>query len=250
MARARSAQSNSPEEIPLARRSSPIRRPTKKEGKFLLLFFISIFISAIFLGFYFSDIGSQSEVAPNKSNNDSSYERLLGHFPYPEAARDLLVEVFPGLSLHSDTYNALIKMRSAASSDGIKLVLLSGFRSHELQRQIFYGRKADRNQIAIERAKVSAPPGYSEHSTGYAIDLGDGFRRETDFETSFEQTSAFKWLEQNAPRYHFVLSFPKNNPQKVSYEPWHWRFEGTVDALKQFQDANEFVRSKTILIDD
>ena len=33
--------------------------------------------------------------------------------------------------------------------------------------------------------------------------------------------------------------FPKDNPQKVSYEPWHWRFEGTVEALREFESANE-----------
>ena len=68
------------------------------------------------------------------------------------------------------------------------MILLSGYRSINLQREIFYGRKKARNQIAIERAKVSAPPGYSEHSTGYAIDLGDGRRRETDLEVEFEST--------------------------------------------------------------
>ena len=135
-------------------------------------------------------------------------------------------------------------MSAAASAAGIDLVLLSGYRSHELQRQIFYGRKSARNQIAIERAKVSAPPGHSEHSTGFAIDLGDGTMRHTDFEVEFENTKAFRWLEQNAAKYHFVLSFPKGNSQKVSYEPWHWRFEGTVEALRQFEPANENLRQQ------
>ena len=29
------------------------------------------------------------------------------------------------------------------------------------------------------------------------------------------------------------------NPQNVSYEPWHWRYEGTVEALKKFEPANK-----------
>ena len=120
-----------------------------------------------------------------------------------------------------------------------------GFRSIDLQREIFYGRKAARNQIAIERAKVSAPPGYSEHSTGYAIDLGDGTRRDTDFQVEFESTNAFRWLKDNAAKYHFKLSFPKGNPQKVSFEPWHWRYEGTVEALRKFEKANEKVRMQS-----
>ncbi|WP_446727369.1 M15 family metallopeptidase [Prochlorococcus sp. MIT 0603] len=163
---------------------------------------------------------------------------LLGHFPYAEAPKSDLISVYPGLEVHYDTFEALKKMRAAAAADGISLVFLSGFRSLDLQGQIFYENKSIRNQIAIERAKVSAPPGYSEHSTGYAIDLGDGTMRGTDFEVTFEDTPAFKWLKKYAAKYHFVLSFPKGNSQGVSYEPWHWRFEGTVDALREFEPAN------------
>ena len=130
-------------------------------------------------------------------------------------------------------------MRSAASKEGISLVLLSGYRSINLQRDIFYENKSIRNQTAIERAKVSAPPGYSEHSTGYAIDVGDGSYPNTHFEVEFEHTPAFKWMKKYAPKYHFVLSFPNENKQGVSYEPWHWRFEGTVEALRKFEPANK-----------
>ncbi len=166
--------------------------------------------------------------------------RLLGHFPYPEASVDDLVLVGSNLKIHKDTYKAFEAMKSAAAVDGVELVLLSGFRSIELQREIFYGRESTTNQIAIERARVSAPPGYSEHSTGYAVDLGDGSRRETDFESDFESTDTFGWLQKNADKYGFVLSFPKVNSQKVSYEPWHWRFEGNEQAKRQFRQANTF----------
>ncbi len=130
-------------------------------------------------------------------------------------------------------------MMNSAKLDGVDLRLLSAYRSHQLQREIFFDIKSDRNQTASERATVSAPPGYSEHSTGYAIDLGDGARPDTHFEESFEETRAFLWLKGNAARYHFVLSFPRDNHQGVSYEPWHWRFEGSADALRQFEPARE-----------
>ena len=88
---------------------------------------------------------------------------------------------------------SLLKMREDAIKDGIYLVFLSGYRSINLQKEIFYSLKSIRNQIAAERAKVSAPPGYSEHSTGFAIDIGDADKRETDFEVQFEHTDAFRW---------------------------------------------------------
>ncbi len=163
--------------------------------------------------------------------------RLLGHFPYPEAAKENLIEIRPGLKVHVDTAEALKLMRTAAAAEGINLTFLSGYRSHSLQKEIFFDLKSVRNQTASERSKVSAPPGYSEHSTGYAIDLGDMARPETDFSVEFASTRAFKWLKKNAAKYHFILSFPPKNKQGVSYEPWHWRFEGTADALRQFEEA-------------
>ena len=98
-------------------------------------------------------------------------------------------------------------MRKDAKNEGIYLVFLSGYRSINLQNEIFYTLKSKRNQIATERARVSAPPGYSEHSTGFAIDIGDAYKRDTDFELEFENTDAFRWLKKNAAKYHFKLSF-------------------------------------------
>ena len=136
-----------------------------------------------------------------------------------------------------DMRDSLLKMREEAKKDGIYLVFLSGFRSINLQNDIFYSLKSIRNQEAAERAKVSAPPGYSEHSTGFAIDIGDATQRETDFETDFENTDAFRWLTKNAAKFHFKLSFNKDN-KYIDYEPWHWRYEGSIEALKVFESSN------------
>jgi zinc D-Ala-D-Ala carboxypeptidase len=99
---------------------------------------------------------------------------------------------------------------------------------------LFFDLKAQNGEVATERADVSAPPGYSEHHTGYAVDIGDGSLPATDLEVSFETTPAFKWLQKKAAHYNFELSFPKNNPQGVSYEPWHWRFVGDRNSLETF----------------
>ena len=164
-------------------------------------------------------------------------QRILGHLPYPEISKDKLVFIEPNIEVHIDMRESLLKMREDAKKDGIYLVFLSGYRSTNLQKDIFYSLKSIRNQIASERARVSAPPGYSEHSTGFAIDIGDATQRETDFETEFENTNAFKWLLKNAPKFHFKLSFNKNN-KYIDYEPWHWRYEGSIDALKVFESSN------------
>ena len=163
--------------------------------------------------------------------------RILGHLPYSETPKEKLVLIEPNIEVHMDMRDSLLKMREEAKKDGIYLVFLSGYRSINLQNDIFFSLKSIRNQEASERARVSAPPGYSEHSTGFAIDIGDATQRETDFETEFENTDAFSWLRKNAAKYHFKLSFNKNN-KYIDYEPWHWRYEGSIEALEVFESSN------------
>ena len=168
--------------------------------------------------------------------------RLLGHLPYRQVPAEQLVTVAPGLQLQREAAEAFLAMQNAAAADGVDLRALSGFRSIALQKHIFFDVKSERNQSASERARVSAPPGFSEHSTGYALDLGDGRQPGSNLSRSFEDTAAFAWLQRHANRFHFELSFPLNNPQGVSYEPWHWRFEGSAEALKTFEAAQRMVR--------
>lgn len=163
--------------------------------------------------------------------------RLLGHFPYPEAPATSLSPIAPGLALRREAAVALGRMQRAAAADGVELRVLSAYRPIAMQRSLFFDVKADRNQDARTRARVSAPPGFSEHSTGFAVDLGDARLPATDLSPQFEQTPAFRWLAANANRFHFTLSFPRGNRQGVSYEPWHWRFEGSTDALRLFEPA-------------
>ena len=173
----------------------------------------------------------------NIQTEESHDHRILGHLPYEEVPKEKLVLIEPNIKVHIDMRDSLLNMRAEARKDGIDLVFLSGYRSISLQNDIFYSLKSTRNQEAAERARVSAPPGYSEHSTGFAIDIGDATQRETDFQTEFENTNAFKWLLKNAAKFHFKLSFNKNN-KYIDYEPWHWRYEGSIEALKVFESSN------------
>ncbi|GJP61510.1 hypothetical protein CLOP_g18664 [Closterium sp. NIES-67] len=125
-------------------------------------------------------------------------------------------------------------MQDAARRDGIFLTPLSGFRSVKDQQSVFYGVKAARNQNIRQRAKVSAPPGFSEHHTGYALDIGDANSPATHLEFDFENTEAFYWLQKHANRFHFELSFPPDNTRGIMYEPWHWRFVGDDHSTVTF----------------
>ena len=235
---------NYQDDIPLAKRIKSIKTINTKSFLRIGLLLFGFVISLTFLANKSVFRQTISSVDSIKSTERKQNKSLLGHLPYPEASKDQLILFSPGIYVHKDIYENFKEMQFMAAQRGISLQLLSGYRSIDLQREIFYENKSIRNQTAIERSWDSAPPGYSEHSTGYAIDVGDGNYPNTHFEVEFEQTPAFKWMKRFASKYHFVLSFPSNNKQGVTYEPWHWRFEGTVNALRKFEAANKITKFK------
>ncbi|GAB4358305.1 MAG: hypothetical protein Fur0042_27770 [Cyanophyceae cyanobacterium] len=185
---------------------------------------------------------SPDNVATADGTADSPGDRtLLGHLPYDEAPiEDLKAIAADGrFQLRTAAADAFMAMQRAARRDGITLVTISAFRGISDQQRIFFEIKAQRQQAATERAEVSAPPGYSEHHTGYAIDLGDGMAPSANLSEAFERTAAFRWLEVNAVRFNFELSFPRGNRQGIAYEPWHWRFVGDRHSLETFYLARD-----------
>jgi D-alanyl-D-alanine carboxypeptidase len=165
--------------------------------------------------------------------------RMLGHIPYPEGSAADMVTI-PGnfgvgrpCQLHHDAAVAMAALLAAADQvpevKG-KLRGISCFRTIERQRQIFCGQigPGKRCKDAAERARSSGPPGYSEHATGYALDFA--IRPLTrgcgDVSDCIAETPPGKWLLQHATEFGFELSFPPNNAQGVTWEPWHWRWVG------------------------
>ncbi|MDD3807218.1 MAG: D-alanyl-D-alanine carboxypeptidase family protein [Candidatus Marinimicrobia bacterium] len=113
-------------------------------------------------------------------------------------------------------------MRKAAEKSHIILLPLSGFRSIHMQADIIRSKqKAGRTLDDIMRS--NAPPGYSQHHTGCAIDIvtPDVLVPEEVFDT----TPAFLWLKTHAHTFGFVMSYPKNNREGFIYEPWHWFYQ-------------------------
>jgi D-alanyl-D-alanine carboxypeptidase len=111
------------------------------------------------------------------------------------------------------------KMVAAAAADGIELKLVSAYRSIDYQCELIR-QKLDDGRTLEDILNVNAIPGHSEHHTGCALDLhsGDG----EVLTEAFEQTPAFAWLSSNAARFDFYLSYPRDNPEGIDYEPWHW----------------------------
>jgi D-alanyl-D-alanine carboxypeptidase len=113
-------------------------------------------------------------------------------------------------------------MQRAACSDGISIHIVSAFRSIERQTQIVRRKLA--SGISIDEVMaVSALPGYSEHHTGRAVDIGTP--ASAPLECSFKDTAAFSWLQQHAAAFDFRMSYPADNPEGYLFEPWHWCYQ-------------------------
>ena len=148
----------------------------------------------------------------------------LPRFPEENLLIDL-VDEDRSFQLHPETLDSWKKMKEAAESDGINLHIISAFRSVARQSEIIEEKKRKGIPDAMIFS-VSAPPGYSEHHTGRAIDLGT--QNFTDLEEEFEKSEAFRWLIAHARQFGFRLSYPRENPYGIGYEPWHWFYEGNV----------------------
>ncbi|MFS0577162.1 M15 family metallopeptidase [Sporosarcina sp. 179-K 3D1 HS] len=121
---------------------------------------------------------------------------------------------------------AFNNMAAEAKLSGFHLTAFSTYRSFEYQTTL-YERYVERDgKEAADR--YSARPGYSEHQTGLAFDIG-----EVNFEThwaspTFEETEAGKWVAANAHRYGFIMRYPKGKEEITGYmyEAWHFRYVG------------------------
>lgn len=114
-------------------------------------------------------------------------------------------------------------LQAAARADAQELILLSAFRSVARQTEIVQAKLVAGRSIE-EILRASAPPGFSEHHTGRAVDIGTPDNPE--LETAFESTPAFAWLQRHAGHFGFTLSYPRGNSAGFMYEPWHWCFQG------------------------
>lgn len=136
-----------------------------------------------------------------------------------------------------------LDMLRAAQKDGIDLSVVSAYRSFGEQGALKNGYTVTYGSGAN---KFSADQGYSEHQLGTTIDfttpqLGSNF-------TAFAKSEAYKWLQSNAHKYGFILSYPEGNTY-YQFEPWHWRFVGKNLAEMMFEEKLSFYNLEQNKID-
>ncbi len=152
----------------------------------------------------------------------TEYGRARGLPRYEEATE--LIDVGPNLVGRMQRLTPAAAARwqqmvEAAGADGVRLLIVSGFRSYEYQAGLIRS-KLEAGQEIDEILEVNAAPGFSQHHTGCAVDIATpGCRPLTE---EFEESEAFAWLQMNAASFGFSMTYPRDNPYGFVYEPWHW----------------------------
>lgn len=114
-------------------------------------------------------------------------------------------------------------MKARASESSVHLIPLSGFRSVERQVEIIRGKLALGEDIGHILRSMAAP-GYSEHHTGCAIDIGTP--GVLPLEEVFVTTAAYAWLARHGAEFGYHMSYPRRNRFGFVFEPWHWCWRG------------------------
>lgn len=190
-----------------------------------------------------SNAGSSSEEAmPMNAGDNWSLILVNRAHPLPESFKVDLTEIKGSTyDFDSRAVSSLQDMLAAAKKDGMKLEVISAYRSVSRQKTLYSQKVAEyvklgysQKDAEAEAARWVAVPSTSEHHTGLATDIVgvEWYQKHGDLDDIFDQTKEFDWLINHCTEYGFVLRYPedKQDITGITYEPWHYRYVGRKTA--------------------
>ncbi len=180
-----------------------------------------------------------------KASNTNSNFVLVNKYYYldKDYIPNDLEEVNDGYSngekfLIKEAKTAFENMAASAATKNLHIRVVSAYRDYAYQEKLY--NDYAQNDGKKNADTYSARPGFSEHQTGLALDLDN---ITIDY-NNFEQTDEFKWMQENAYKYGFILRFPKNKTKITGYlyEPWHYRYVG--------RDAAEYIHRNNLTLEE
>lgn len=112
------------------------------------------------------------------------------------------------------------------------IIILSGYRTNAQQQELYDNDLAETGLDTSERV---ARPGYSEHETGYALDVSiyqDGYVLD------YDGTGDYEWINQNCAKYGYILRYTEEKTDVTGFqaEPWHYRYVGQPHATYMMEN--------------
>lgn len=184
-------------------------------------------------------VATKNDLPSNVSLTDWDLQLVNQDHPIKKEPDDIVQ--FQGLPVSKKIVPALEKMFAAAKKENINLVVVSGYRSVDYQRQLFQQSidEAKAKGMNDEEAKKEAlryrtEPGTSEHHTGLACDIidTDWEVKDGSLEGAYGKTPGGVWLANHGADYGFVVRYPEGKKaiSHIEYEPWHMRYVGVENA--------------------
>ncbi|MCR4901714.1 MAG: M15 family metallopeptidase [Butyrivibrio sp.] len=194
-----------------------------------------------------NDISSESsEDSDNKKFSKDDWKIILVNkqHPIPDDYEFPLGDLNANMHCDQRIISSLFDMFTAASADGVNLIICSPYRNRSRQEMLFankidYYMEAGFSYMDAYNLSSQAVtiPGSSEHQIGLAIDIiSDTY---SSLDENFGDTLAGKWLAENSYKYGFTLRYPagKENITSIEYEPWHFRYVGVDAATVMYEEG-------------
>lgn len=141
------------------------------------------------------------------------------------SAKGKKIETVGTQYLPKPVYAAFLKMKQSMKKDlGTTINVVSGYRSPAYQAVLLFTNLFGNKWNIRTTLRRLTLPGCSEHGYSFrqAVDIGPENKiKKTE---DFDQTKEYKWLQKNAKKIGFSLSYPKDNKYGVMFEPWHWHY--------------------------
>ena len=213
--------------------------------------------------FYFREDGTMARGKVVISDNETRYFTstgkeviLVNPWNFVPDDYEVVLGKCKGWQVAAECVDDLKQMLSDCKAAGYSAVIVSAYRTHSYQANLYQHRIQrfidqgySREKAEIEAAKRVAHPGTSEHELGLALDIVDeSYQKLT---TKQETTPAQQWLMANCWRYGFILRYPsdKSHQTGIIYEPWHYRYVGK-ELAEELHDTGlcleEYLDSLTI----
>ena len=133
--------------------------------------------------------------------------------------------------LEKEAFYYYEQLKEYLKTIGIKIVINEAYRSIEDQEKIVEEFKSIYDEEKLY--KKAAVPGYSEHHTGLAIDIGLIYDKKEEEEENIKIREAiYQEMHKHLSKFGFILRYPKGKEEITgySYEPWHIRYVGKIPA--------------------
>ena len=131
----------------------------------------------------------------------------------------------------AEAYLPLLRMLEQARLDGIDLKVESAYRSMHYQTRIFV-RMLKQGRTFDDIVRYVAPPGYSQHMLGTAMDFYPS-------NWEFAESEQYRWLQENGSKFGFEETYSKNNRYRMPWEAWHWNYTGEPVFDEQIVEQQE-----------